>query len=99
MSSPDEPNDQESTPPQPNLALVRTDLANERTLLAYGRTALMLVATGVSLVKFLEVSFDMVVVGWGLIGCGAIVGAIGMYRFGSLKRRLKSAHESAHGGG
>ncbi|WP_182870361.1 DUF202 domain-containing protein [Stieleria mannarensis] len=97
--NPDPSNPQEAPssppPPQavPNLALIRTDLANERTLLAYGRSALMLVATGVSLVKFLDVSFDFVVLGWGLIGCGGIVGAIGTYRFASLKRRLNTVRE------
>ena len=77
----------------PNLALIRTDLANERTVLAYGRTALMLVATGVSLVKFLNVSFDFVLLGWLLIAAGAIVGVAGTVRFTSLKRRLNSVRE------
>ncbi|MCS7467876.1 DUF202 domain-containing protein [Stieleria sp. ICT_E10.1] len=79
--------------PAPNLALVRTDLANERTLLAYGRSALMLVATGVSLVEFLDVSYSFVLLGWGLIAAGAIVGVIGMYRFASLKQRLNAVRE------
>nr|WP_236649575.1 DUF202 domain-containing protein [Rhodopirellula sp. SM50] len=82
-----------SAQPAPNLALVRTDLANERTLLAYGRSALMLVATGVSLVEFLDVSFRFVLLGWGLIAAGAIVGVIGMYRFASLKQRLNAVRE------
>ncbi|WP_147869072.1 YidH family protein [Stieleria maiorica] len=100
MPSNHDPSSSQEAPPSPqppravpDLALVRTDLANERTLLAYGRTALMLVATGVSLVKFLDVSFDFVVLGWGLIGCGAIVGAIGTYRFASLKQRLNKVRE------
>ena len=89
--------DQSSTPkngqPAPDLALIRTDLANERTLLAYGRSALMLVATGVSLVEFLDVSFSFVLMGWGLIAAGAIVGSIGSYRFTSLKQRLNAVRE------
>lgn len=80
--------DRQDSSDVPNLALIRTDLANERTLLAYGRTALMLVATGVSLVKFFDLSFDFVLIGWGLIVIGGIVGLIGMIRFARLKRRL-----------
>ncbi len=80
--------------PAPNLALVRTDLANERTLLAYGRTALMLAGTGVSLVKFLDSSIDMVLVGWGLIAAGLIVGGMGVKRIAGLRERLHPAAES-----
>lgn len=78
----------------PNLALIRTDLANERTLLAYGRTALMLVATGVSLVKFLNLTAELVVLGWFLIATGAIVGAIGTFRFTSLRHRLNTVRKN-----
>lgn len=78
--------------PAPNLALIRTDLANERTLLAYGRTALMLVGTGVSLVKFLDRSLDLVLLGWGLMAVGFVVGLAGLYRFTRLKRALEVAH-------
>jgi putative membrane protein len=81
----------------PNLALIRTDLANERTLLAYGRTALMLVATGVSLVKFLNVTAELVYLGWILIAIGAFVGGTGIVRFASLKRRLDSVRHGTRG--
>lgn len=82
-------------PPElvPNLALIRTDLANERTLLAYGRTSLMLAGTGVSLIKFLDRSFDLVLLGWGLMAVGLLVGAVGVYRFTRLKRALVAAHQ------
>lgn len=93
-ASSETPGDRPSGPVYPNLALIRTDLANERTLLAYGRTSLMLVATGVSLVKFLNLSFDLVLIGWGLIAIGAVVGLIGMIRFTSLKRRLGAVREA-----
>lgn len=74
----------------PNLALIRTDLANERTVLAYGRTALMLVATGVSLLKFLTLTIDTFVLGWFLVAIGFIVGLIGVIRFVRLKRQLST---------
>ena len=77
----------------PNLALIRTELANERTLLAYGRSSLMLFATGVSLVKFLNLSFDFVILGWCLIAIGALVAMAGMMRFSKLRARLDATRE------
>ncbi|MGI9468575.1 MAG: DUF202 domain-containing protein [Rubripirellula sp.] len=56
------------------LAMMRTDLANERTLLAYGRTALMFTATGVTLLKFFPLSDGLHVTGWALGGIGIIIG-------------------------
>ena len=71
-----------------DLALVRTDLANERTLLAYGRTALMVAGTGVSLVEFFSESRLLLFVGWAFVVIGFAVGAIGVTRFSRLHRRL-----------
>lgn len=71
------------------LALVRTDLANERTLLAYGRTALMVIATGVTLIKFFPESSLVRTSGWVLALIGSIVGMIGAVRFVSLHKRLR----------
>ena len=39
--------------------MMRTDLAKERTLLAYGRTSRMFIATGVTLVKFFPLSYEV----------------------------------------
>lgn len=77
----------------PKLGLIRTELANERTLLAYGRTGLMLTATGVSLVKFLSTSPDLVLLGWFLIVAGLMVGIVGVKRFTTLKRRLNAQRD------
>lgn len=79
---------------KPNLALVRTDLANERTLLAYGRTALMLFGTGISLVRFLNTAADLVMLGWALIGGGICIGLVGFIRFALLRRRLKASYDT-----
>lgn len=72
-----------------NLALVRTDLANERTLLAYGRTALMVVATGFSLIKFFGESPALRSLGWGLAIVGVSIGLVGFVRFTRLNNRLR----------
>lgn len=43
--------DEKNTTLRDNLAIDRTKLVNQRTLLAYIRTAIMLVATGVTFLK------------------------------------------------
>ena len=97
MNEPDAKHDLRPKPPLPDLALVRTDLANERTLLAYGRTALMLAGTGVSLIKFLKPSPEILLLGWFLVAVGLVVGVVGVVRFTRLKRRLKRSHEMPGG--
>ncbi|MEM6468087.1 MAG: hypothetical protein AAF802_00855 [Planctomycetota bacterium] len=52
----------------------------------------MLIATGVSLVKFLRPSFDFLIIGWVLIACGAIVAVFGIRRFTRLRRELKQRY-------
>jgi len=81
----------EQPPPgrRDHLALVRTDLANERTLLAYSRTALMIIATGFSLIKFFTESPLLIQLGWAMCIAGTIVSIIGVVRFTRLSRRLR----------
>ncbi|EMI22463.1 membrane protein containing [Rhodopirellula maiorica SM1] len=71
-----------------DLNLIRTDLANERTLLAYGRTALMVSGTGVSILQFFSVTLIYHIIAWPLIGGGFVIGVIGVVRFTKLSRRL-----------
>tara|TARA_Y100000385_G_C12886878_1_gene548215 strand:- start:525 stop:800 length:276 start_codon:yes stop_codon:yes gene_type:complete len=75
------------------LAMMRTDLANERTLLAYGRTALMFTATGVTLVKFFPLSYGLNTTGWALGGIGIVIGILGIKRFTAMQQRLRQQHE------
>jgi len=78
------------------LAIDRTELANERSLLAYGRTAIALLITGVSAIKFFEY--------WWIWGAGAvfIAGAAavmltGWRRYRWMSRRLAAALEQQTG--
>lgn len=71
------------------LALIRTDLANERTLLAYLRTSLMVLGTGITLVKFFAESDQFRQTGWGLVVAGLLVGGLGVVRFLSMRQRLR----------
>ena len=70
------------------LAISRTDLANERTLLAYVRTALALAAGGVGLVQFFT-SPAVVALGWVLIPGGALVLIVGVVLFQRERRALR----------
>ena len=80
--------DDQQTDRRDNLALVRTDLANERTLLAYGRTALMVIATGVTVIKFFPESSLLQYLGWSLAFLGGTIGLIGGVRFTRLQKSL-----------
>ena len=71
------------------LALIRTDLANERTLLAYVRTSLMMAGTGGTLVKFFGDSQDLLVLGLALIACGAMVFLVGLMRYRDQAKRIR----------
>jgi putative membrane protein len=72
------------------LAISRTDLANERTLLAYVRTALALAAGGVGLVQIFT-SPIVVALGWALIPASALVLIVGVARFRRARRALRDA--------
>jgi putative membrane protein len=71
-----------------HLALDRTRLANERTLLAYLRTALMLAVAGATAVKFIGETHDVIITGWFFIGLGAFVGIVGTWRFLAMRRAI-----------
>ena len=71
-----------------HLALDRTQLANERTLLSYVRTALMLAVAGATAVKFVGQNPTVIVTGWVFIGLGITVGAIGAWRFLTMQRDI-----------
>jgi putative membrane protein len=69
------------------LAAYRTKLANERTVLAYGRTALTLFVAGVTFIQF----FDSPIIegiGWAFVPLGLITFAIGVFRYNREKYRI-----------
>ena len=68
------------------LALDRTVLANERTFLAYGRTTLTLVISGLSFIKF----FGHVV--YSIIGYLFIAGGLSIFFFGLKRYRKMKKH-------
>ncbi|HHI02786.1 MAG TPA: DUF202 domain-containing protein [candidate division Zixibacteria bacterium] len=76
---------------QEKLAEVRTKQANERTLLAYMRTALTLVVAGLSFVRFFD-NRIIEIIGWVFIPFGVITIVLGIIRYINIKRHLK-AHD------
>jgi len=71
-----------------HLALDRTRLANERTFLAYVRTAMMFLLAGGTVIKFFGDSDLAVMSGWALLGLGAVVGIFGVGRFLKMRRHI-----------
>lgn len=73
------------------LAIDRTRLANERTLLAWLRTALMLLVSGVTLIKLFDGVLAMQVLGVLLVPGSLITAAAGLLRY----RRTRACIEIA----
>jgi putative membrane protein len=73
-----------------SLAIDRTVLANERTLLSYTRTSLTMLVPGVSFVHFTEAG-GLHLLGWLFIPLGLFSFIYGYFRFN--KRKLLIRHE------
>lgn len=73
-----------------HLALGRTVLANERTLMAYLRTAIALAITGLLLIRFSQetgVAFNWTI-GWIMLGMSVVVALFGIWRFMMVRNQL-----------
>ncbi len=75
-----------------HLAAHRTTLANERTFLAYIRTALTLLVAGVSFIKFFG-SVVIQVLGWILIPLGVFTLVKGIISFRKMARRIEQEEQ------
>jgi putative membrane protein len=80
-----------------HLAIDRTRLANERTLLAYIRTAFMLLVAGATAVKFVGETRSVVVTGWLFIALGGFVAAFGTWRFLAMRRLINTRMDRNEG--
>ncbi|MEN8138285.1 MAG: DUF202 domain-containing protein [Bacteroidota bacterium] len=77
------------------LAIDRTKLANERTFLAYFRTAVGFIVAGMTIIRihlFEQVEF----VGEALIALGPILIFIGLYQRRKVYRRIRSYYKEEH---
>ncbi len=70
------------------LALERTRLANERTLLTYARTSLYLVVGGVALLK-VEQFENTKTIGIALLVVSLLLLLFGVYRYIRLRKKIK----------
>lgn len=75
-----------------SLAIDRTVLANERTLLSYTRTALTMLVPGVSFVHFTEAG-GLHLLGWLFIPLGLFSFIFGYYRFNKRKLIIRKEKE------
>ncbi len=69
------------------LAISRTALANERTLMAYVRTALALGAGGFALVEFVR-SPGLDVLGYAMLPSAGFLLVVGLWRYWLARRSL-----------
>lgn len=71
------------------LALERTRLANERTLLTYGRTSLYLIVGGVALLK-VEQFENTKALGIIILVLSLLLFLFGVYRYIRLRKKIKA---------
>lgn len=83
-----------------DLAVIRTHLANERTLLGYFRTALALFASGAGLVSFVPTTTGLAL-GWTLLATGLATAIAGTGRFFYVRTAIgrAAAHPIDHSAG
>ena len=69
------------------LAIERTKLANERTFLAYFRTFIILISSGLAIIK-LEILHQLAFLGISLIILAPLILALAIYRYYHVKRKI-----------
>ena len=69
------------------LALDRTHLANQRTLLAFTRTGIYFIFTGLGIFQVLK-SPAYFWLGWVAIGIGGVIALIGLINYLRMKKRV-----------
>ena len=65
----------------------RTALANERTLLAFIRTSISLLATGIGFIKLFEYQF-LIIIGWIFISISIFIQTWGLYLYFTRRKML-----------
>ena len=73
------------------LAIDRTRLANERTLLAWVRTAVMLLVSGMTLLKLFAGIWPLEILGVVLIPVALVAVAIGLHRYFQTRRLIEAS--------
>jgi putative membrane protein len=83
-----------SFPLADKLAINRTSMANERTLLAYIRTALTIMVLGFTMIRFFD-NQEFVTIGWIMIPFGGFILLWGVRRYIRFRRMViaEAIHE------
>jgi len=76
-----------------HLAIDRTLMANERTLLAYARSAFALFIAGLSVLKFFGPEFVFLCIAWSFIGFAPVLFLVGIYRSWRTHKKLKQRYQ------
>lgn len=77
-----------------HLALDRTKLANQRTLLSFVRTSLYLVISGIALMK-VELLERISWLSYGVLGVSLIVFVVGVTNYLIFRNKIKSGYREA----
>jgi len=80
-------------PGQIKLAKIVSDLANVRTILAYIRTSLVLLATGITFQEIFNKPF-VLFLGKLLVGLSVVIFLVGIINFVKIKMTIKKQKES-----
>ena len=75
------------------LAIDRTVLANQRTLLAYARTSIGLLAAGITFIQFLD-SVYATVIGFIAVICSVVVAYFGVKSYARGRRHFRILFEA-----
>jgi putative membrane protein len=75
------------------LAVERTEQANERTLLAYARTALTLIIAGLTFVHFFQKGLVWAI-GLAFIPLGLVIAAVGYIRYRRRRQEMRKVVQS-----
>jgi putative membrane protein len=70
------------------LAIERTKLANERTFLAYFRSSIFFLATGISIIH-IQFFDEVTYLGWIFVGLSPFVFSIGFIRLIKVRKAIK----------
>lgn len=68
------------------LALLRTEMANNRTFMSYIRTSIIIFATGLGLLKYLKAGVIYEIIGGSLMPIAALVFILGLREFYKTKK-------------
>ena len=82
-----------SLPITDQLASARSILANERTFLSYQRSALTFAVAGLSIIKFIDILW-IVIIGWLFLPASVILLFSGIYRYLKMRDYIKNINKN-----